>query len=226
MSSERKARRAASAALALSLAAALLYGGYGAWACWLRDRNVFDEFLYGRQADFLPDSLYKGLLSRKWAPEGFCGAEDKLAVKMEDDAREWWLYYCGGEWEGGSIRISLKERTVHFTLSRAVEGLDGATYEVAPYWGYDAGEGALSLEETWYLAQDGSPFGTQISEGEFLEATGWTREDVEEWAEWTMWGFFLPGYFERNGWKSRFSEGDLGELRVEAPWLGGGGDEG
>ena len=33
-----RARRIVSAALALSLAAALSYGGYGAWACWLRDR--------------------------------------------------------------------------------------------------------------------------------------------------------------------------------------------
>ena len=222
----RKARRIASAALALSLAAALSYGGYGAWAYWLRDRDVFDEFLYGRQANLLPDSLYKGLLSRKWAPEGFCGATDKLAVKMENDAREWWLSYRGDEWGGGGITISLKEGTVLFSLLRDVDGPDGAVYKVCPEWVYDAATRTLSFTEVTYRAVEGDDVRFDVPEGEFLEATGWTRGDVEEWAEWTVWGFFVPGYLEANAGATRFSEGDLGELRVEAPWLEGGGDEG
>ena len=230
---EAKARRAAgrarhivSAALALSLAAALSYGGYGAWAYWLRDRNVFDEFLYGRQANLLPDSLYKGLLSRKWAPEGFCGATDKLAVKMENDAREWDAYYCGDEWEQGWIVISLAEGYVDYTLFATAKGSDGREYYCSPRWRYDAATNTLSCTKVDYIEESEFGYTHMVSEEEFFRLTGWTRGDVEEWAEWTMWGFFVPGYFERNADTTRFSEGDLGDLRVEAPWLEGGGDEG
>ncbi|OUO85519.1 hypothetical protein B5F40_15740, partial [Gordonibacter sp. An230] len=190
------------AALALSLAAALLYGGYGAWACWLRDRNVFDELIYDSRG---LDGLYKGVdvLEIKAWPSGFCGAEDKLAVKMEDDAREWDAYYCGGEWEHGWVVVSLAEGYVDYTLFATAEGSDGREYYCSPRWRYDAATGTLSCGKVDYIEESELGYTHMVPEEEFLRLTGWTREDVEEWAEWTMWGFFLPGYFERNGWKSR-----------------------
>lgn len=137
---------------------------------------------------------------------------------LEDVEGIWMDSYHGDEWATGIIIVSAKDKTTLVSLYAAVDGEDGRNYLVPPLLGLPCPGTHPRPRKHRILHRRRGYTLESTSKSEFLEATGWTEADVRAWAEWTMWGFFVPGYLECNAGVTRFSGGDVGRMRVETPW--------
>ena len=108
------------------------------------------------------------------------------------------------------------EVVIHAT-SGFVLASDGDGYSVQVDWTYDFETRTLERKVRFLRDVNGSSgiYGApEIPAEEFLAATGLTREDVETWADHALDGLVVGGYLEANEGRTRFSEGDVGDLAV------------
>ena len=88
---------------------------------------------------------------------------------------------------------------------------DGNGYCIKINWAYDLETRTLERSTEFLWDADSRD---DVSAEEFLAATGLTREDVETWADHALDGLVVGGYLEANEGRTRFSEGDVGDLAV------------